>query len=239
MRKIWILFLILFLTGCQQIDEEALKAEIKNEVLEEIQSQTIDFNDHLKSISILAKNCSVALEITMPGDVSSIGSGVIYSKENNDYYILTNEHVIRYYLTLEVYLPNEDLYIAASVVKSDATVDLAILKISTIEPLSVCSIEPVTYEVGELVLSVGSPIGLEYCNTVTLGIISRIEVDLIQHDAAINPGNSGGPLFNMEGQIIGINSSRLNTTYSGNTVVSVEGIGFSIPLEIIIAFIAS
>jgi len=238
-KKILIIFLVLFLSGCQQIDQEELKDQIKNEILEEMQSQIVDFNDHLKSVSSLAKSCTVVVEVTMLEDTNSHGSGVIYSSDDNDYYVLTNEHVIRYYQSLEVYLPNQDRYISATVVKSDAGIDLAILKITSSEILSACTIEPVAYEVGELVLAVGTPVGLEYTNTVTLGIISRIEEDMIQHDAAVNPGNSGGPLFNIYGKLIGLNVSKLNTTNSGSSTVTVAGIGFSIPVEVILDFIDS
>lgn len=242
MKKILTVFLILFLSGCQPINpinQEELKDEIKNEILEEMQSQIVDFNNHLKSVSSLAKNCTVVVDVTLLGDVKSHGSGVIYSNDANDYFVLTNEHVIRYYQSLEVYLPNQDRYLSATVVKSNSGLDLAILKITSLEVLNMCPIEPVTYDVGELVLSVGTPVGLEYVNTVTLGIISKIEENLIQHDAAINPGNSGGPLFNIYGEIIGLNVSKLNTTNSGNSVVTVAGIGFSIPVEIILEFLAS
>ncbi len=242
MKKLLAVFLILFLTGCQQVDQidrEQLKDEIKNEILEEMQSEIVDFNEHLKSVSSLAKSCTVVVDVTLSGDIKSHGSGVIYSNDGNDYYVLTNEHVIRYFQTLEVYLPNTDHYLAVTVVKSDSTLDLAVLKMTSLEALSICTIEPVTYDVGELVLSVGTPVGLDYVNTVTLGIISKIDDDLIQHDAAINPGNSGGPLFNIYGELIGLNVSKLNTTNSGNTTVTVIGIGFCIPIEVILGFIAT
>lgn len=239
MKKLLTVFLILFLVGCQQINEEELKEEIKNEVLEEMQSQMFNFNEQLKSVSSQAKNCTIVVEITLPDDSNSHGSGVIYSQDVNEYYVLTNEHVIRYYQTIEVYLPNQDRFLSATVVKSNPIIDLAILKITSSEPLDICEIELVDYAVGELVLSVGTPIELVYQNSVTLGIISKIDDDLIQHDAAINPGNSGGPLFNLEGKIIGINVSKLNSTSSGGSIVTVIGLGFSIPIEVVIEFIQS
>jgi len=239
MKKLLIVFLVLILVGCQQINEDELKQEIKNEILEEMQSQIVDFNEQLKSVSSQAKNCTIVVEITLPDESKSHGSGVIYEQDSNDYYVITNEHVIRYYQSIEVYLPNQDRYLSASFIKSDPTVDLAILKITTGEVLDICELEPVDYMVGELVLSVGTPIDLDYLNTVTLGIISKIDDDFIQHDAAVNPGSSGGPLFNLEGQIIGINVSKLNTTSSGGSNITVIGIGFSIPIEVVIEFIES
>ncbi|MCF7930071.1 MAG: trypsin-like peptidase domain-containing protein [Acholeplasmataceae bacterium] len=239
MKKLLIVFLIFILAGCQKIDQDELKEEIKNEILEEMQSQIVDFNEQLKLVSSQAKSCTIVVEITLPDESKSHGSGVIYEQDSNDYYVITNEHVIRYYQSIEVYLPNQDRYLSASFIKSDPSVDLAILKITSAEILDICELEPVNYMVGELVLSIGTPVDLDYVNTVTLGIISKIEDDLIQHDAAVNPGSSGGPLFNLEGQIIGINVSKLNSTNSGGSIVTVIGIGFSIPIEVVLEFIES
>ncbi len=237
MRKLLIIFLLLFTTGCEQIDEEALKEEIKQELVDELQFDMDDMNNHLIALSNNAKACTVSIDVTLTESSSTHGSGVVYKNEGNDYYILTNEHIIRYNQSVEVYLPSEDRYIEAIVTKEDSEVDLAILKISSLTEIDICEIVLASYEVGELVISVGAAVSIDYSNTVTLGVISRIEDNLIQHDAAINPGNSGGPLFNMNGQLIGLNVSKINTTTLGSTKVSVEGIGFSITVEEILLFI--
>ena len=238
MKKILIVLLFLFLTGCEQIDEEALKEEIKAELTEELEFDMNDVNDHLSSVSNLVKACTVTVDVTLTNASETHGSGIVYKSDGDDYYILTNEHVIRYNQTVEVHLPGTNKYIQASVIKEDAIKDLAILKITSLNEISICDITLVEYEVGELVLSVGTPVSIEYSNTVTLGMISRIQDDLIQHDAAVNPGSSGGPLFNINGELVGLNVSRINTTYSGNVIVSVEGMAFSIIIEEIIDFIS-
>ena len=238
MKKLLIALSLLFLTGCEQIDEEVLKEEIKAELTEELAFNMDDINDHLSEISSIVKACTATIEVTLSDTNETHGSGIIYKQDGNDYYILTNEHVIRYNQSVEVYLPSLNKYIEATVIKEDALKDLVILKISSLDIISICEIYQVDYEVGELVLSVGTPVSIEYSNTVTLGMISRIQDDLIQHDAAVNPGSSGGPLFNINGELIGLNVSRINTAFSGNVSVSVEGMAFSIIIEEIIDFIS-
>ncbi len=238
MKKLLIALSLLFLTGCEQIDEEALKEEIKSELTEELAFNMDDINDHLSEVSSIAKACTVTIDVTLSDTNDIHGSGIVYKQDGDDYYILTNEHVIRYNQKVEVYLPSLNKYIEATIIKEDALKDLVILKITSIDIISICEIHQVDYEVGELVLSVGTPVSKEYSNTVTLGMISRIQDDLIQHDAAVNPGSSGGPLFNINGELIGLNVSRINTAFSGNVSVSVEGMAFSIIIEEIIDFIS-
>ena len=163
--------------------------------------------------------------------------GLLYSKNDNEYLILTNEHVIRYADSIEVYIPYKDIYVNATVSRSSIDVDLAILSINTLVELEVYEIKDVDYSIGEMVLACGTAISLDYANSITLGIISNIDDNRIQHDASINNGNSGGPLFNLNGELIGINVSKINTTYIGNTQVFVEGIGFSIGITDVISFL--
>ncbi|KFZ26902.1 MAG: Serine protease Do-like HtrA [Candidatus Izimaplasma bacterium HR2] len=238
MKKILIVLLFLFLTGCEQIDEEALKEEIKAELTEELEFDINDINDHLSMVSNMVKACTVTVEVTLSDISETHGSGIVYKSDGDDYYILTNEHVIRYNQSIEVFIPSINKYLQASIIKEDGMKDLAILKITSLDIVNICEINLVEYVVGELVLSVGTPVSKEYSNTVTLGMISRIQDDLIQHDAAVNPGSSGGPLFNINGELVGLNVSRINTTYSGNVIVSVEGMAFSIIIEEIIDFIS-
>ena len=237
MKKLLLLMSVLFLSACQSIDEEALKEEIKDELRTEFVFDISDYNEHLIALASQAKACTVTVNVTLGVDNETHGSGVIYQHIGNDYYILTNEHVVRYNQGLEVYLAAEEVYIGAVVTKEDAELDLAILKITSLLDLSVCEIEDADYQLGEMVMSVGTPVSIEYASTVTLGIISNITDNLIQHDSAVNPGSSGGPLFNMDGKIIGLNVSKINSTYLSNIKVTVEGIGFAIGLEDIINFI--
>jgi len=237
MKKIVLLVLVFLLTGCTQIDPIALKEEIKQELIDEYNLNEPDLQEKLLNVSEIASGCTVTVMVTITESNVTHGSGVIYEKDGNDYYLLTNEHVVRYNQSLEVYLPSLDKYVGATLIKEDLDKDLAILKITSIDELSICEIKLVEYTVGEMVLSSGAAVSIEYSNTLTFGIISKIEEDRIQHDAAINPGSSGGPLFNLNGEVIGLNVTKINTTYSGNVKVSVEGIGFSIILEELIDFI--
>lgn len=173
---------------------------------------------------------------------TSEGSGVIYKLEGKTAYIVTNNHVVEKQDGLEVLL-KDGSRVKATLVGTDSYTDLAVLKV---ESDKVADIKPATFgdsdnlKVGEPAIALGSPLGSQYANSVTSGIISSlnrqvvnqndegqtVNINAIQTDAAINPGNSGGPLVNMAGQVIGINSSKIVQTESN---VSVEGIGFAIP----------
>ncbi len=156
-----------------------------------------------------------------------IGSGVILNRQGD---VVTNYHVVAHANSLSVVLSNGKRY-KARLVGEDPTSDLAVLKVQAkdLHPIMFASSGKV--EPGELVVAIGNALGLSH--TVTTGIISakdRVmfrdgwEYHLIQTDAAINPGNSGGALVNAQGQLIGINASKIAQT-------GVEGIGFAIPIN--------
>jgi serine protease Do len=157
-----------------------------------------------------------------------IGSGIIISDE----YILTNNHVIEGADRINVKLA-DGRSLVAKVVGADPSFDIAVIRIEGVKGLTPAELgDSDALRVGEWVLAVGNPFGLE--QTVTSGIISatgRTAMDLsdytdfIQTDAAINPGNSGGPLVNLKGRVVGINSAILSQ--SG----AFEGIGFAIPMN--------
>lgn len=167
----------------------------------------------------------------------SEGSGVIYKKSGSTAYIVTNNHVVSGSNALKVIMSNGK-EVSATIVGTDSTTDLAVLKIAANNVSSVASFgNSNDIAAGQDVLAIGSPMGSEYANTVTKGIISAKKrtikasssapaTSVIQTDAAINSGNSGGPLINMAGQVIGINSMKLSSNGEGS---SVEGMGFSIP----------
>ena len=237
MKKLFLIFIFIFLTGCTNISEEQLKQEIKDELNEEMVFDPSSFNEHLTSISSTIDKWTVSIEI-IQGEFTMIGSGILYSKNDNEYKVLTNEHVVRYADSIEIYIPYKDIYITASVERSDLDLDLAILSFSSLTELEVYEIVDVDYQIGEMVLACGTATSQDYANSVTLGIISNIDDNRIQHDASINNGNSGGPLFNFEGKLIGLNVSKINTTYIGNSQVFVEGIGFSIGIDDILYFLS-
>src|SRR2546428_581870 len=154
-----------------------------------------------------------------------LGSGLIV---NPDGYIVTNQHVIERAAELRVKLA-DGRELIATVVGQDPAVDLALLKIEARDLPVIPLGDSSTLQVGEPVMAIGSPFGLD--QTATVGIVSALdrEVELkpnsrfIQTDASINPGNSGGPLINRRGQAIGINTLGF-TKAGGNT-----GISFAIP----------
>ena len=171
--------------------------------------------------------------------VSSEGSGVIYKKEGNFAYLVTNTHVINGAKKVDIRLA-DGTKVPGEIVGSDTYSDIAVVKIAADKVTTVAEFgDSDQLTVGETAIAIGSPLGSEYANTVTQGIVSSlnrnvslksedgqaISTKAIQTDTAINPGNSGGPLINIQGQVIGITSSKIAT--NGGT--SVEGLGFAIP----------
>ena len=157
---------------------------------------------------------------------TSLGSGVIISKDG---YIVTNNHVVENADTINVRLTNFEEY-DAKVIGRDPKTDLALLKIAPKNGLPVTGFgDSDKLRVGDWVMAIGNPFGFE--QTVTAGIVSGKGRSLgsgpyenfIQTDASINPGNSGGPLFNLKGEMVGINSAIYSR--SGGNI----GIGFAIP----------
>lgn len=183
------------------------------------------------------------------------GSGVIYKKDGETAYLVTNNHVIDGAQQIEIQL-SDGTKVVGELVGADTYSDLAVVKIKSNKVKNITVAEfanSSTIKVGETAIAIGSPLGTDYANSVTQGIVSSlsrtvtttndsgqtISTNAIQTDAAINPGNSGGPLINIEGQVIGINSSKISSTSSsslsnGN---SVEGMGFAIPSNDVVKII--
>lgn len=176
------------------------------------------------------------------GKDTGSGSGVIYRIDEEKAYIVTNYHVIKDAQRIEVAFENEER-ILAEVIGDDIITDLAVLAIPKGDINEVIEFaDSSNIRVGEFVVAIGNPLGLNLYGSATLGIVSSKErlipidydkdgqydwyASVIQTDAAINPGNSGGALVNLEGKLIGINSMKV----AGS---SVEGIGFSIPAHIV------
>jgi serine protease Do len=168
------------------------------------------------------------------------GSGVVYKKEGNKAYIVTNHHVVADATELEVSL-SDGTKIPAKVLGSDIWTDLAVLEVDAAEIKVVAEFgNSDKLKPGEPVIAIGNPLGLTFSGSVTQGIISGTEraipvdinqdgtpdwqAEVLQTDAAINPGNSGGALINIDGQVIGINSMKIAQQ-------AVEGIGLSIPIN--------
>ena len=177
-------------------------------------------------------------------EATAAGSGIVMS---SDGYIITNAHVI--YDTESEYQmgkassvtvvmgENHDIEYDAEIVGYDIQTDLAVLKIDAegLTPAEFGNSDDL--QVGELVVAIGNPLGFELYGTTTCGIVSaknrEVQLEdrtmtLIQTDAAINAGNSGGMLLNSYGQVIGINSMKMSSSYGE---ASVEGLGFAIPIS--------
>lgn len=162
---------------------------------------------------------------------SGEGSGVLMSESNGKTYILTCAHVISDGDSFKVTL-NDDTELDATMVGFDAQTDIGVLSVDKTGLKIADFADSEKLVLGEQVVAIGCPGGLEFKNSVTSGFISALarpvsssigyDTDCIQTDAAINPGNSGGALFNMQGQVIGINSSKIAST-------EYEGMGFAVP----------
>lgn len=164
---------------------------------------------------------------------ASEGSGIIMS---SDGYIITNHHVVADSTGMKVVLNNNEEY-EAKMVGVDAATDLAVIKIDAKNLTPAEFGDSNALVVGEDVVAIGNPGGLEFANSLTKGVVSGINrpiksssditsytMNCIQTDAAINPGNSGGALVNEFGQVVGINSSKI-------TGEGYEGLGFAIPIS--------
>ena len=230
-----VLCLCLF-TGCSfgsttqtpnKIEQEPTIVEIQNEI-----------SEVYKKIS---KGC-VGIYATS-STVGSTGSGVVYKNVNGLYYVVTNYHVIEDMNTVRIYRGGSR-YLKASVVGFDKKNDIAVLTFSLdlfggdeVYINDIFSYDEEIVSVGQTVLAIGCPLGLENFNTLTTGVVSRITKSQIQTNAEINPGNSGGGLFNVSGRLIGINTQKEVYTQSNeNGVVMdipVEGLGYAISLKVV------
>ena len=192
--------------------------------------------DGALSLQEIYRRCigSVVSIVTVTPSGKASGTGIIMSEDG---YVITNHHVIESAQAVSVLTSDNQEY-AASVVGSDETSDLAVLKVEA-EGLQAAEFgDSSVLQVGDSVAAIGDPLGTALRGTMTDGIISAINRDLtvndrtmslIQTNAALNNGNSGGPLINCYGQVIGINTMKMSNFYTSSS--SVEGIGFAIPID--------
>ena len=245
MRLLWVILLAFNLyLGYEVYQMKNIEQPQKS--IKEITTKVSEFETDVTRVVSVVEPKVVSVLRYAQNQLSGSGSGVIYELETDATYIITNHHVIEGGDSLKVKLSSGE-ELDATLVGSDAYTDLAVLKINEnigIEPISIGDSSVV--KVGEFVVAMGSPLGVEFSNSSTFGIISGkdrlVPVDLngdnvadwdmvvLQTDAAINPGNSGGALVNMNGELIGINSLKISLD-------TVEGMGFSIPVNEVIPIV--
>lgn len=251
-----ILFILVSLTSCSILNGTTTN-EIVNRVVRYDDISIVEFNQMIKVAVDKASQSNIAIISERNGILTanvSLGSGVIIKRIDNSnnytYYALTNRHVVDYKGSIcnrvkVIYDGNSNNSIDGTTIFYDNNVDIALIEFTTtllFEPAKIAKNKAVTK--GDFAIAYGTPHSLEYFGTTTFGIISNndllltdnrynsnieIKNSYIQHDAAINGGNSGGGLFDIYGNLIGINTKKLIGTSSD----PVEGMGFAIPITVI------
>ena len=227
-----IIISIFILNGCFAGGSSFHNNKMSETNYQNFDSVMID-TSQIKSYKDLVSTCKPAVVgiSSISGRYQSIGTGVCIK---SGAYVLTNNHVVDGGSNISLYLSNGDTA-KANLVWRDASSDLAILKSSKDIPYLPVA-QSGSYQSGDEVVAIGTPLDLAFKHSATKGIISAINrtisvdgengqtalYNLIQHDASINPGNSGGPLINMNGKVIGINTVK---------VTDAEGMGFAIPVD--------
>ncbi|WP_047477358.1 S1C family serine protease [Bacillus siamensis] len=219
---------------------------------EQVKTVNVNVNDAVTNMVSRVSDSVVGVlniqktDIWGEGGEAGSGSGVIYKKNGNTSYIVTNHHVIEGATEIEISL-KDDSRVPAELIGSDRLMDLAVLKVKSDKIKSAAQFgNSDQVKVGEPVVAIGNPLGLEFAGSVTQGIISGKEravpvdsngdgqpdwnAEVLQTDAAINPGNSGGALMDISGKVVGINSMKIAES-------AVEGIGLSIPSKLVIPVI--
>ena len=224
---------MLFLAAPQGFSEAAQESDGKR-LVEQIQGVFMDLADRVKPAVVNIAPVSTTVRSgenprERNPNSSGTGSGVIVDKRG---LIVTNNHVVGDAKEVEVRLSTRHKFIG-QVIGRDPDTDLAIVQVATDHDLPTVPFgDSSKVRVGQWVLAVGNPFALD--RTVTLGVVSGLERDavrlsryeaFIQTDASINPGNSGGPLFNVNGEVIGINTAIINFA---------QGIGFAIPSNMVL-----
>ena len=212
---------------------------LKEKIIKDV---TITENESLKS-SIEKVYNSVVYIYTIADRTTSTGTGFVYKTDDTYGYIITNSHVVENADSVEVTnVANVNAY--ATVLGRDEYSDIAVLRVQKDFVILESTIGTSTKSfVGDTIFTVGSPLGKNYMNSVSKGIISGTNrtitvtqtsgdflMDVLQIDASINPGNSGGPLCNINGEVIGVTSLKLIDS-------SVEGMGFALPIDYVMTMV--
>ncbi|MDD2433686.1 MAG: trypsin-like peptidase domain-containing protein [Bacilli bacterium] len=193
-------------------------------------------------ISNAIKSVVSVINYNALGEANGLGSGVVIKEDSKYQYVLTNQHVVEDGKSFEVISYNWTR-VSGTVLGYDENQDIAVVRIPKISDVPLATIgDSDNVTIGEEVFAAGNPAGIQYKNTITQGLVSGFErctsannasymetqTHAIQVDIAINPGNSGGPLFNAQGEVIGINALKL--TGDGYTT-NYEGLNMSLPIN--------
>ncbi|ANQ64545.1 S1C family serine protease [Staphylococcus equorum] len=217
--------------GGNTLDGKSEKYDSVNQMINDVSPAIVGVINMQKAQNL----DSLLKDDSSKSEEAGVGSGVIYQKNNGSAYIVTNNHVIDGANEIKVQLHNSK-QVDAKLVGKDALTDIAVLKINDTKGTKAIDFANSSkVNTGDNVFAMGNPLGLEFANSVTSGIISASErtidtktsagtnkVNVLQTDAAINPGNSGGALVDINGNLVGINSMKIASE-------QVEGIGFAIP----------
>lgn len=197
------------------------------------------FQDSIDAVVALANQSVFGVTTYLGTEGQSLGSGVVYRYDQaaNQYYLITNQHVVDEGDNFRIVFSDES-EVEATLLGVDTEADIAILRFSGVGLNQTIAVSPLAQDdatvKGDVVLAVGNPRGYNFYGSVTMGIVSGIDRDVdydpfvlyIQHDASINSGNSGGPLYNLDGEVVGINVSKYVSD-------DIEGMGFAIPISLV------
>ncbi len=239
--------------GLENMVTEALYEEIYqavedkfDQLLEESDLSVLldDTQERIYAVADLVKKSVVGISSYYDLEGQSLGSGVVYDYDeiNDLYYVVTNHHVVETGNNFKVVFVNSSS-VVATLIGYDSDVDIALLSFSgsgidydiQLSPLGNSQAETP----GAIVLAAGNPQGYDFYGSITMGVLSGVDrsvdgstIGYLQHDASINSGNSGGPLYNLDGEVIGINVSKYAAT-------DIEGLGFAIPIDLVKTVIAT
>ncbi len=216
----------------------AIIEELTPEAFQRVEFDLASFQEALEAM--VEQVGQSVIGIRTQGNVLAMGgtaSGVIYHRDGNHYYVITNEHVVNRASSVEIVYERNGLLFTiparqTEILGADATTDIAVIRFESDQNFPVAPFaDSYQTRVGQFVFAIGNPLGFSYFGTLTMGVVSGtarfvpnspLEVPFIQHDASISPGNSGGALFNINGEVIGINNMKIVNNVATN-------IGFAIP----------
>jgi len=210
---------------------------------DQIQLMVDSTQEKIYSVSELVEESVVGITSYLDTEGQSLGSGVVYKHDTltDTYFVITNHHVVETGNNFKVVFVDGSS-VTATLLGYDADVDIAVLTFAgaaldrsiQVSPLgNSSSLQP-----GTIVIAAGNPEGYDFYGSITMGVLSGVDRKLddtqmryLQHDASINSGNSGGPLYNLDGEVIGINVSKYAST-------DIEGMGFAIPIDTVKTVVA-